>query len=82
MGVKELKDSFNLVANPDASAGKAFLGYKSQGGTQYQILTFQGTWSDGGSFEIKSDLIRPNGDPILMARNTAKALLAQKGISR
>ncbi len=78
MGVKELKDSFNLVAAPEATASKAFLGYKSQGGTQYQILTFQGAWADGEKFEILSNLIRPSGDPIMMARETAAALLARR----
>lgn len=82
MGIRELRDSFNLVANPDAAASKALLGYKTQGSTQYQILTFQGTWSDGGTFEIKSDLIRPNGDPVLEARKTAAQLLSTKGIQR
>ena len=82
MGIKEIKDSFNLVANPDASARKALLGYKTQGSTQYQILMFWGSWADGTAFEIKSDLIRPNADPVLMARTTAAQLLQSKGIER
>ena len=82
MGVKEIRDSFNLVANPDAAASTALLNYETHGGVQYQVLKFQGSWSDGGAFEIKSEWIRPNGDPILTARKTASALLAQRGISR
>jgi hypothetical protein len=82
MGVKEIKDGFNAVANPDATASRALLDYKTQGGVSYQILTFTGLWSGGAAFEIKSDLIRPNGDPVLMARSTATALLKQNGIER
>lgn len=82
MGVKEIKDSFNLVANPDAAARKALLDYKVLGGVQYQILTFQGAWSDGAPFDVKSEGIRPNGDPVLMARATAAQLLKTRGIER
>lgn len=78
MGVKELKDSFNLVASPDATARKAFLNYKVQGGVQYQLLTFEGSWSDGEAFEIMSNLVRPNGDPIIAARETASMLLSRR----
>lgn len=82
MGVKELRDSFNLVAEPDASARKAFLSYKMLGLTQYQVLTFQGSFADGAPFEVKSTEIRPGGDAIIAARDTAKTLLAQRGIER
>ena len=82
MGVREIKDSFNLVANPDATANQAFLDYKTQGNVQYQVLSFKGSWSDGEAFSILSDLIRPNGDPVLVARSTAAQLLERRGISR
>jgi len=78
MGVKELRDTFNLATEPDASARKAFLDYKTQGGVQYQILTFEGSFADGVAFSIKSNLIRPNGDPNMMARETGLLLLSQR----
>lgn len=82
MGVKELRDSFNLVAEPDASASKAFLDYQTWANVQYQVLTFAGSFGDGVGFKISSDRIRPNGDLIIAARNTAKTLLKQRDIER
>lgn len=82
MGVKELRDSFNLVAEPDATVRTALLDYVNQGGTQYQRLTFKGSWLDGTEFETKSDLVRPGGDVIIAARSTATAMLKAKGIER
>lgn len=82
MGVREIRDSFNLVANPDATANKALLDYETVGGIQYQVLTFEGYSAGGAKFSIRSDRIRPNGDPILMARATAKRALETLGVAR
>lgn len=75
MGVRELQSAFNDSAGAAASCSKAFLGYVQAGGTEWQILTFNGSFADGSGFVIKSDRIRPSGDVIIAARQTAQALL-------
>lgn len=78
MGVKELRDEFNLTAGAAANCVKAFLSYKPSGGIEMQVLHFSGNWSDGSEFVIQSDLIRPSGDILAASRETARTLLAQK----
>lgn len=78
MGSRELRDTFNETASPDAKCIKALLNYKPQGGVEYQILTFSGNFADGTGFVIQSDLVRPGGDVMLAARAAADRLLAQR----
>jgi len=76
MGVKDLADAFNQVTGPAASCSKAYLGYVQGGGVEWQILTFDGSLPDGSPFRIKSDRIRPGGDVMLAARQTAQTVAA------
>lgn len=78
MGVKELREAFNAVAEPTFTAQKAFLDYVQQGGTQYSVITFSGIDDAGTPFEAKSNRIKPKGDVILAARETAQALLTAR----
>lgn len=78
MGVKELRESFNLTASPDAVCQKALLEYVPGQGTEFQVLFFSGNWSDGTGFTIKSERIRPSADVNQAARATAEQLLQRK----
>lgn len=78
MGVSDLKDAFNSVAEPAYSAQKAFLSYETKDTIQFQRLKFSGTSQDGTQFEITSDSVRPSGDVLSAARETAQRLLARK----
>lgn len=78
MGVKELRDEFNLTAGKEARCVKALMGYKPSGGMEYQVLYFSGNYADGSEFVIQSDLIRPSGDLLTASRETAQALLNQR----
>lgn len=81
MGVKELRDEFNLTTGPAARCVKAFLSYKPSGGMEMQVLHFSGFYADGSEFVIQSDLIRPSGDLLTASRETARALLQRKTAS-
>lgn len=78
MGVKELREAFNSVTSTAATCSKALLEYENANDTQWQILYFSGNYADGEGFVIKSDRIRPNGDVILAARETAERFMQQK----
>ena len=82
MGVRELRDGFNAVSQPDATANAARMSYVQQGGTEWQVLQFTGSWADGSPFTLKSDRLRPGTDVVLAARMAAIQMLQQKGIAR
>lgn len=79
MGAREMRDAFNLAAQPTATCAKALLEYERAHDTEFQVLYFSGSYSDGSGFAIKSDLIRPGGDINEMVRATAARVLANKG---
>jgi hypothetical protein len=78
LGVAELKQAFNEVAEPAFSAQKAYLSYETKDTIQFQRLKFSGTSQDGTQFEVASDQVRPGGDVLSAARETAQRLLARK----
>jgi hypothetical protein len=78
MSVKGLRDAFNEVMGPAGKCQMALLDYVRQGGTEWQILVFSGTYADGSGFSIKSDRLRPVTDVFQAARETAAQLLAQR----
>jgi len=80
MGIKEIRDAFNEVTGNAANCVTALMEYKPSGGVEYQILYFSGNYADGSEFVVQSDLVRPSGDLIAMARATAANLL-KKGNS-
>ena len=75
MGVRELRETFNMVASPAYSCRQAFLGYDQAHDAESQILTFSGTKADGSPFVEKSRKIRPNEDVVSVARETAQKLV-------
>lgn len=78
-GIKGIRDAFNTVLSSAGSCKVALLDYVRQGGIEFQILSFSGTWADGTAFSIKSNRVNPKGDVIAMASATAQQLLATKG---
>lgn len=80
-GVKGIRDAFNLEMGDAGACRVALLDYIRQGGTEWQILDFSGTWADGSPFSIKSDRIPPKGDVQAVAAATAQQLLKTKGPS-
>lgn len=79
MGTKELRDTFNLIAAPAFNCTKAYLGYERSHDTEWQKITFSGTKADGTAFLQESALIRPNGDVIVAAKETAQKLIKPQG---
>lgn len=77
MGAADLRNAFNLVSEPVASCTQATLGYDRSTGTEFQILEFSGSYSDGASFSIRSEPLPREADVILAARKTAERLLKQ-----
>lgn len=75
MGVAELREAFNAVAEPTASCNQAFLTYERAHDTEFQRLAFSGRRVDGAEFTIRSDLIRPGAEVLEVARQTAQRLL-------
>ena len=75
MAAADLVDAFNSVAGDAFTCTRATLGYTRANDTEWQILTFYGTDAQGVAFERKSDRVRPDGDVILAARETAQAAL-------
>lgn len=78
MGAKQLREAFNAVAGSTATCHAALLDYVRQNGTDWQILIFHGICADGTAFEVKSDLIPPNGNVEAAARKTAEIMLEQR----
>lgn len=72
MGVKELRDSFNLVVAGQATCTKALMETLPAGG---QMLYFGGSYADGEGWVIQSKLIPPQADLVAASRETAEALL-------
>lgn len=78
MGVSDLQSAFNDAAASAFTCTRAFLGYTQAHDTEWQILEFRGTDSNGAEFIAKSDPVRPNGDIIAAAVATAKRLIDQR----
>jgi hypothetical protein len=78
MGTKQLREAFNDAAGPEATCTMALLDYVQQGGTEWQILSFYGSYADGTPFEVKSQRIRPNGSVEVAARETAQGMLQRR----
>lgn len=78
MGSADLRSAFNDAAAPYYTASTATMSQKMSGGIQQSILEFKGTDADGQPFEVKSNLIRPGGDVMQVARETAAAIVQQK----
>ena len=78
-GAKGLRDAFNAQMGDLGSCRMALLDYLRQGGTEWQILDFSGTWADGSPFSIKSDRLPPKTDVQAAAAATAQQLLKAKG---
>lgn len=76
MGVAELREAFNAVAEPRFSASKALLSVERAHDVEWSRLTFSGIAADGTAFVVKSALVRPGGDVVLAARETAQTLIA------
>jgi hypothetical protein len=77
MGTRELKNAFNEVSQPVANCTQATLGYDRSSGVEHQKLVFSGNYSDGTVFSLESNPLRPEGDVMVAARETAEMLLKQ-----
>jgi hypothetical protein len=75
MGVSELREAFNAVAAPRFTCQRALLDYQREGTAEWQILSFSGIAADGRAFDVKSARIKPGGDVVVAARETANTLL-------
>lgn len=80
MGIRDIKQVFNLAADGAATCSKAFLKYERLGNPsqEWQFLEMSGNWADGSAFSIRSDGIPRNGILELAARATAEKLLQMK----
>ena len=78
MGTKELREAFNSISVPVGTCSKAWMHYDREGGVEAQILTFQGNFSDGTPFVVKSGRIGPNTDLTIASRETATAMLQKR----
>lgn len=78
MGVSDLRDAFNSVAEPAFTCHKATLGYLRANDSEWQILTFNGIGADGTPFEARSDRLRASDDILSSARAVAASLIANK----
>lgn len=79
MGVADLRDAFNAVAQPRYSCQRATLRYEPGDGLQFQILEFYGSDAYGAPFSAKSDRLRPGTDVNKAAAAVAQALLDREG---
>jgi hypothetical protein len=77
MGVSELREAFNRVAEPRYSAQRAFLGYELVNGAQVQRISFVGSTQAGQPFTATSDPLPMNADPRAAAEQVATNLLQQ-----
>ena len=75
MGVADLVSAFNSVTAGKFNCTRATLEYSKANDTEWQILTFYGTDADGVAFVFKADRLRPGGDVIAAARETAQRKL-------
>lgn len=82
MGVKELREAFNSVAEPAFSCTQALHGYERQHDAEYQVMTFIGVDAHGAAFSQKSPLLRAGTDLLEAARQAATNLLAQTKVSK
>lgn len=78
MGSRELKQAFNEITSPTATASVALLEYDRKDGDEWQNLFFSGSYADGVGFAIKSDRIRASADVNEAARETGRRLLQQR----
>lgn len=72
MSVADLKNSFNSVASPTATATKALMETLPGG---IQKLYFSGSYADGEGFVIQSSQIPRNTDLVVASRVVATELL-------
>lgn len=77
MGISDLRDAFNSVAEPRYTAERAFYGYERAHDVQWQRLSFVGHDNAGQPFTVKSELIRFDADCIEAAKDVARGLLAK-----
>lgn len=77
MGVSELRDAFNAVAQPFYTAQNAYLSYEYAHDVQYQRLTFTGVDRAGAPFTCKSDPLRPETHLVQAATDLARNLIAK-----
>lgn len=76
MGVKEIRDAFNLAAGPRFSCSRVFLNMHRADGGEFQMLTIPVIdASGGGEFEVKSDMLSASVDPVTAARDLAAKVL-------
>ena len=77
MGIADLRATFNDACAGQVTCTKATMNYVQQGGTEWQVLCFWGSYANGEPFEIKSDRIRPSGSLLAASKDTAATLLAK-----
>lgn len=77
MGIADIRNAFNEVVRPQYSCGKAMMALVRDDGTEWQVITFHGTSSQGDPFEIASSRHSPNDNPEVIARETATAFLLE-----
>lgn len=77
MGVRELRNAFNEAASPRYTCQRALSSYETNEAGEFEVLTFSGIGADGNGFEVRGEVPR-GGDPVLIARATAVALLAKQ----
>lgn len=78
MGVGQLRDAFNAVAQPEFTCRKALLSYENAHDVQWQVLTFSGIASNGAEFTVNSQRIEPHGDIIAAATKTAQDFVTKR----
>lgn len=75
MGIAEVRNAFNEVAQPIFSCTKALMRNEPDAGVEWQVITFYGTANDGAPFEVASTRHHPGDDPNAVAAETAKSFL-------
>lgn len=79
MGVAELRQAFDEGADGAATCQVARLEYESHSDVQYQRLKFRGTDATGAAFAVESDLLRPETDVNLVAREMGAKMRPKEG---
>jgi hypothetical protein len=78
MGIAEVKAAFQQTIGDAYDCTLALMDIEHAHGIEYQRLFFRVSGPDGVKEEIRSDQIRPGGDLIQAAKDTALRLLNQK----
>lgn len=76
MAISHVRDAFNTAAGGRATAERAFLSYERSHDVEWQVLHFQGAYSDGTPLDFKRQC-RPGSNP-----DTEAALAAQDAIKQ